>query len=113
MFLFLLQNEMLDKLKKSKPTPQAASAATAIKSPGAGTPANSQVSGPSPSQTAAVPKAGSGRKTTETPKAVALAVDTKPSIRKRKQKIISTGLKGLNPKERLYCVCKKPYDDRK
>lgn len=31
-------------------------------------------------------------------------------IRKRKQKIISTG-KTLNPKERLYCVCKKPYDE--
>ncbi|GFR88529.1 nucleosome-remodeling factor subunit BPTF-like, partial [Elysia marginata] len=110
-----IYNEMLDKLKKSsKSTPQAPAPASAVsvKSPGAGTPANTQISGPSPSQAAAAPKAGSGRKTTEAPKAAAIVVDSKSSSRKRKQKIISTGIKGLNPKERLYCICKKPYDDR-
>ena len=111
---------MLDKLKKSKPTVQAVSTPpVVVKSPGAGTPANTgPASGPSPAQTAvaAGPKGGgSGRKTLDTSKSAAvLAVDPKSSNRKRKQKIISTGLKGgLNPKERLYCVCKKPYDDRK
>ena len=32
--------------------------------------------------------------------------------KKKKQKIISTGgVKPLNPKKRLYCVCKTPYDE--
>lgn len=34
--------------------------------------------------------------------------------KRKKQKIISTGAnKSLNPKSRLYCVCKQPYDDTK
>lgn len=34
--------------------------------------------------------------------------------KRKKQKIISTGSnKSLNPKSRLYCVCKQPYDDSK
>lgn len=34
--------------------------------------------------------------------------------KRKKQKIISTGAnKALNPKSRLYCVCKQPYDDTK
>ena len=34
--------------------------------------------------------------------------------RNKKQKIISTGnRKGFNPTERMYCVCKTPYDDTK
>ena len=32
--------------------------------------------------------------------------------KKKKQKIISTGgLKPLNPKRKLYCLCKTPYDE--
>ena len=32
--------------------------------------------------------------------------------KKKKQKIISTGgIKPLNPKKRLYCICKTPYDE--
>lgn len=38
--------------------------------------------------------------------------DMKPP-KKKKQKIISTGAKGINPKEKLYCVCRTPYDDTK
>ncbi|RUS79321.1 hypothetical protein EGW08_012906 [Elysia chlorotica] len=105
-----IYNEMLDKLKKSKPAGQAPvpPSAPAAKSPVAGSPPNSLVSGASPSEpSASTPKAGSGRKLP-----IPL-VDTKSNSRKRKQKIISTGIKGLNPKERLYCVCKKPYDDSK
>ncbi len=34
--------------------------------------------------------------------------------KKRKQKIISTGGgRAFNPKERLYCICKTPYEDTK
>ncbi|XP_061191322.1 nucleosome-remodeling factor subunit BPTF-like isoform X2 [Saccostrea echinata] len=34
--------------------------------------------------------------------------------KRKKQKIISTGSnKSLNPRSRLYCVCKQPYDDTK
>ncbi|XP_050394423.2 nucleosome-remodeling factor subunit BPTF [Patella vulgata] len=34
--------------------------------------------------------------------------------KKKKQKLISTGIsKAFNPKERLYCICKTPYDDTK
>jgi hypothetical protein len=33
--------------------------------------------------------------------------------KKKKQKIISTGVKekSLNPKRKLYCICKTPYDE--
>ncbi|XP_067672997.1 nucleosome-remodeling factor subunit BPTF-like [Haliotis asinina] len=36
------------------------------------------------------------------------------AAKKRKQKIISTGGgRAFNPKEKLYCICKTPYDDSK
>ncbi|CAL1541773.1 unnamed protein product [Lymnaea stagnalis] len=35
------------------------------------------------------------------------------AAQKRKHKLISTGGKGLNPREKLYCVCKTPYDESK
>ncbi|XP_071108199.1 nucleosome-remodeling factor subunit BPTF-like [Haliotis cracherodii] len=36
------------------------------------------------------------------------------AAKKRKQKIISTGGgRAFNPKEKLYCICKTPYDDAK
>ncbi|GFN96955.1 nucleosome-remodeling factor subunit bptf-like [Plakobranchus ocellatus] len=110
-----IYNEMADKLKRSKPASQTAPAAPTSKSPGAGTPASSgsQSSRLSPGQATAASKGSSAGKAVDTPKASSLTVDSK-SNRKRKQKIISTGLKGsLNPKELLYCTCKKPYDDRK
>lgn len=33
--------------------------------------------------------------------------------KRKKQKIISTGGRAFNPKEKLYCVCKMPYDATK
>ncbi|XP_060074835.1 nucleosome-remodeling factor subunit NURF301-like [Ylistrum balloti] len=33
--------------------------------------------------------------------------------KRKKQKIISTGSRAFNPKEKLYCVCKTPYDATK
>ncbi|VDI43251.1 nucleosome-remodeling factor subunit BPTF [Mytilus galloprovincialis] len=37
-----------------------------------------------------------------------------PPSKRKKQKIISTGGgRALNPKEKLYCVCRTPYDDTK
>ncbi|CAC5424118.1 BPTF [Mytilus coruscus] len=37
-----------------------------------------------------------------------------PPSKRKKQKVISTGGgRALNPKEKLYCVCRTPYDDTK
>ena len=35
-----------------------------------------------------------------------------PKPKKKKQKLISTG-RAYNPADKLYCICKKPYDDTK
>lgn len=42
-----------------------------------------------------------------------LKVAEAAKAKKKKQKIISTGgvPKGLNPKRKLYCICKTPYDE--
>ena len=36
-----------------------------------------------------------------------------PKAKKKKQRLMPTTGKGLNPREKLYCVCRKPYDDSK
>ena len=49
----------------------------------------------------------------ETPKSTPVSMEAKTANRKRKQKFISTGVRGLNPSGKLYCVCKTPYDETK
>jgi len=44
---------------------------------------------------------------------VNVQVAAEAKAKKKKQKIISTGglQRGLNPRQKLYCVCKTPYDE--
>ncbi|XP_005095843.3 nucleosome-remodeling factor subunit NURF301 [Aplysia californica] len=104
-----IYNEMAEKLKKAKisvsntsKSPQGSAAATTVVASSVVTPVSVMT--------------GAGKvakKLADTPKAPPMSSEAKSAGRKRKQKIISTGVKGLNPKEKLYCVCKTPYDDSK
>lgn len=104
----LAQNEMADKVKKTKVS------ASTVKSPQAGsiiitTPTVPVVAAQSlVSPTTQVPTV----KVKKDLKTLIPVTDAK-SAQKRKHKLISTGNKGLNPKEKLYCVCKTPYDESK
>ncbi|CAG5131375.1 unnamed protein product, partial [Candidula unifasciata] len=107
-----IYNEMADKVKKTKTSvaksPQAGSAVAAAAATAATTAAAAPLSATPVTLAAhARPK----KVVTEIPKTSPSHLDNKSIVRKRKQKIISTGIKGLNPREKLYCVCKTPYDE--
>lgn len=110
------QNEMADKVKKTKSSvaksPQAGSAAAAT---AASATVTAAATAAPLNATPVTPTAHARPKkvVTEMPKTNPSHLDNKSLVRKRKQKIISTGVKGLNPREKLYCVCKTPYDDSK
>ncbi|KAH9489885.1 hypothetical protein Btru_044495 [Bulinus truncatus] len=103
-------NEMADKLKK---TGKVSSTNTA-KSP---QPGSAAVPFQAASVAVSLPTSPAGAASTkvkkDTLKTLIPVTDPKAAAaQKRKHKLISTG-KGLNPKEKLYCVCKTPYDESK
>ncbi|XP_059156808.1 nucleosome-remodeling factor subunit BPTF-like isoform X2 [Physella acuta] len=103
-----IYNEMADKVKKTKVS------ASTVKSPQAGSIATTTTTVPVVAAQSLVspPTQVPTVKVKKDLKTLIPVTDAK-SAQKRKQKLISTGNKGLNPKEKLYCVCKTPYDESK
>ncbi|XP_013060531.2 nucleosome-remodeling factor subunit NURF301-like isoform X2 [Biomphalaria glabrata] len=106
-----IYNEMADKVKKPGKT-----STNTSKSPQAGslTVVSQQAPTVSASLVISPPSGAAAIKKKDTLKTLIPVTDPKSAAaQKRKHKIISTGGKGLNPKEKLYCVCKTPYDESK
>ena len=103
------QNEMAEKLKVTK------TSVSSSKSPPV---AAAHLASLMPTQ----PKVAKMKQVVEAPKVAPVTMESKAANRKRKQKMITShasGIRGLNPmmpmnpRAKLYCVCKQPYDETK